>query len=278
MLRLSEVKSILHEYNIHPSKRLGQNFLIDQNIKNKIIESTSLSKEYTVLEIGPGLGALTQDLCNVAKRVIGVEKDARLYNFLIDNIAFGNLELINEDVLKYDILPEVTIVGNLPYYISTPILNHLIDNKNSINSAYITVQSEVAERIVAKPGTKAYGSLSCYAQFYGKLEILFKIPRRAFFPIPEVDSCFLKIDFNKAIDSSINQELLFKIIRSSFEKRRKTILNSLSSSSLFKSKEAALSCLKQASISPDRRPETVSLSEFARLSILVSLHFNIVKM
>ena len=276
MLKLSEVRAILREYNIRPSKRFGQNFLIDQNIKNKIVESIGVSGKDVVLEIGPGLGALTEDLCKKAKKVIAVEKDKRLYDFLTQNLAYDSLELINDDILKYDLsnsrscrsaTPGVglIVVGNLPYSISSPILNHLINNKNYINSAYITVQMEFGERLVASPGTKDYGSLSCYAQFYGNPKILFKIPRGAFFPVPEVDSCFLKIDFNKEMDKSIDHDMLFKIIRSSFEKRRKTILNSLASSGIFKSKEETFICLTKAGISPDRRPETISLQEFVKL-------------
>ncbi|MEK6732437.1 MAG: 16S rRNA (adenine(1518)-N(6)/adenine(1519)-N(6))-dimethyltransferase RsmA [Candidatus Omnitrophota bacterium] len=277
MLKLSEVRSILRKYNIRPSKRFGQNFLIDQNIKNKIVESIGVSREDAVLEIGPGLGALTEDLCKKSKKVIAVEKDKRLYDFLTKNLSYTNLELINNDILKHDLsscairIPHpdsaagLIIVGNLPYSISSPILSHLINNKNYINSAYITVQMEFGERLVALSGTKDYGSLSCYAQFYGNQKILFKIPRGAFFPVPEVDSCFLKIDFNKEIDKSIDRDILFKIIRSSFEKRRKTILNSMASSGIFKSKEEALICLAKAGISPDRRPETISLQGFAKL-------------
>jgi len=267
MLKLTEVKSILREYNIHPSKRLGQNFLIDQNIKNKIVESIKISREDEVLEIGPGLGALTEDLCKKAKKVIAVEKDKRLYAFLLDN---AYIDLINNDILKYefkDISSKLIIVGNLPYSISSPILSKLIDNRTYVRSIYVTVQIEFGERLVALPGTKDYSSLSCYAQFYGEPKILFKIPRGAFFPVPKVDSCFLKIGMEKQIDSSIDQRLLFKIIRSSFEKRRKTILNSLASSGIFKSKEKAFASLEKARISPDRRPETISLEEFTRLVI-----------
>jgi len=266
MLKLNELKSVLREYNIHPSKRLGQNFLIDQNIKNKIIDSIALEKEDIVLEIGPGLGALTGDLVKKAKEVIAVEKDKRLYDYLSNN---KDLKLINGDILKHEFenfSKKVTIVGNLPYSISSPILNKLIDNRSCLKALYATVQMEFGERLAAEPGTKDYGSLSCYAQFYGDAKILFKIPRGAFFPVPEVDSCFLKIDFEKQIDESIDQELLFKLIRSGFEKRRKTILNSLASSGIFKSKEEAFICLSKAHILPDRRPETISLQEFIFLS------------
>ncbi|MDO8603764.1 MAG: 16S rRNA (adenine(1518)-N(6)/adenine(1519)-N(6))-dimethyltransferase RsmA [Candidatus Omnitrophota bacterium] len=279
MLKLNEVKSILREYNIRPSKRLGQNFLIDQNIKNKIIEAVELDSEDTVLEIGPGLGALTQDLCIKAKKVIAVEKDKRLYDFLLNkmdilSVRRSELELINGDILKYqfkDISSKLVVVGNLPYSISSPILNHIINNRGHVKSIYITVQAEFGERLVALPGSKDCSSLSCYAQFYGDPKILFKIPRGVFLPTPEVDSSFLNINFEKQIDESIDQEMLFKIIRSSFEKRRKTILNSLSSSGIFKSKKDALICLTRADILPARRPETISLQEFINLSRQLAL-------
>ena len=266
MLRSNELKSILREYDIRPSKRLGQNFLIDQNIKNKIMHSIALEKDDIVLEIGPGLGALTEDLVKKAKEVIAVEKDKRLYDYLSNS---KGLNLINDDILNYEFKEfskKVVVVGNLPYSISSPILNKLINNRGCLKALYATVQMEFGERLAAAPGTKDYGSLSCYAQFYTDVKTLFKIPRGAFFPVPEVDSCFLKIDFEKHIDESIDQELLFKLIRSSFEKRRKTILNSLASSGIFKSKEEAGAYLSKARISPDRRPETISLQEFVFLS------------
>jgi len=243
MLKLSEVRSILREYNIRPSKRLGQNFLIDQNIKDKIINSIEVGKENTVLEIGPGLGTLTQDLCKKAERVIAVEKDKRLYDFLTKNLSWGNLELINDDILKYEfenLSSKLIIVGNLPYSISSPILNHLINNRDYISSIYITVQAEFGQRLVASPGTKDYSSLSCYAQFYTEPNTLFNIPKRAFYPVPEVDSCFMRMNIRKDKPYEVDEERLFKIIRASFSKRRKTILNSLSSSGIFKSKEEAL--------------------------------------
>lgn len=267
MLKLNELKTILREYDIRPSKRLGQNFLIDQNIKNKIIHSISLEKEDIVLEIGPGLGALTEDLIKKTKEVIAVEKDKRLHDYLSKSKGF---KLINDDILNYEfksISEKLVVVGNLPYSISSPILNKLIENRGCVKALYATVQMEFGERLVAAPGTKDYGSLSCYAQFYTDAKILFKIPRGAFFPVPEVDSCFLKLGFEKKQDEHIDQELLFKLIRSSFEKRRKTILNSLASSGIFKSKEEALDCLSKARILPDRRPETISLQEFIYLSV-----------
>ena len=278
MLTLTELKSILREHNIHPSKRLGQNFLIDRNIKDKIINA--IHSVDTILEIGPGLGALTEDLCKIAKRVIAIEKDKRLYNFLYpltltlspEGRGKGEgekLELIKGDFLKCEFknLPsKVTVVGNLPYYISTPILEHLIENRAYISSIYITLQSEVAERIVAKSCAKDYSSLSCYIQFYGEPKILFKIPKTAFFPAPKVDSCFLRIDLRKQPEKDIDEKLLFKIIRSAFEKRRKTVLSSLYSSGIFSSKEEIYKALQKARISQERRPETISIEEFIILA------------
>jgi 16S rRNA (adenine1518-N6/adenine1519-N6)-dimethyltransferase len=269
MLKLSEVRPILREHNIHPSKRLGQNFLIDQNIKNKIINSVEIAPKDEIVEIGPGLGALTGDICEKAKKVIAIEKDTRLYNILKDRLTFKNLELINKDVLEYDFgsaAGKVKIVGNLPYSISSPILNHLIENKANVDSAYITVQKEFGERVVAGPGTKDYASLSCYVQFYAEPKILFNIPRAAFFPTPEVDSCFLKLTMRKEKLFDIDEALFFKIIRSAFGKRRKTIESSLYSADIFPSKEKLVEALEKAGISASARPETLSLEQFYSLT------------
>ncbi|MFA4991841.1 MAG: 16S rRNA (adenine(1518)-N(6)/adenine(1519)-N(6))-dimethyltransferase RsmA [Candidatus Omnitrophota bacterium] len=269
MLRLTEIKAILKMENIRPAKRLGQNFLIDQNIKNKIINSIELNRDDTVLEIGPGLGALTEDLCGMANKVIAVEKDTRLYNFLKERVPFDNLELINTDILKYefrDLASKIKIAGNLPYCISSPILNHLIENKNEIDTVYATVQREFAERVVAGPGTKDYGSLSCYAQFYAEPKILFNIPRGAFFPAPEVDSCFLRITMRGEKRFDVDEKLFFKIVRSAFEKRRKTMENSLYSAGLFPSKAKVSEALEKAGIPASARPEALSLKQFFLLT------------
>ena len=295
MLKLSEIRPILRRHNIHPSKRLGQNFLIDQNIKNKIIGSIQLNKEDAVLEIGPGLGALTEDLCARAKKVTAIEKDTRLYNFLrachceeskgkasltchceefaivsvANDEAISNLELLNTDILKYEFknLPQkLIIVGNLPYSISSPILNHLIENKAHIDSAYITVQKEFGERVTAMPGSKDYASLSCYIQFYTEPKILFNIPRAAFFPAPEVDSCFMKLSMRKEKLFDVDEALFFKIIRSAFGKRRKTIESSLSSAHIFPSKQSLIEALKKSGIPASSRPETLSLEQFSLLT------------
>lgn len=266
MLTLKEVKSILRERAIRPSKRLGQSFLVDQNIQQKIIDSAGLVREDVVIEIGPGLGALTEELCRRAKKVIAIEKDNRLHEFLSKDLGFENLELIQGDILKYNIKERVKIIGNLPYYISSPILANLLDKRGFITSMFITVQKEFAQRLVARPGGKDYSSFSCYVQFYADPVFLFAIKKNAFYPVPRVDSCFLKINIRSQPLYLTDEKKLFKIIRTCFEKRRKTILNSLSWGKEFGSKEEAMEMLKKADISPQRRPETISLEEFVKLT------------
>jgi len=271
MMTLREVKQLLRQYDIRPSKRLGQNFLIDGNVQRKIINAVDLDKEDVVLEIGPGMGALTEDLCKRAKNVVAVEKDKRLYEILLKKRKISNLELIQGDILKYDLskYSNLTVVGNLPYYISSPVLVRLLEARASVKAAYITVQREFAERLVARPGTKVYGSISCFTQFYALPKILFSIKKGSFYPAPKIDSCFLMVALRERGLYLTDEEKLFKIIRTCFEKRRKTILNSLYSSGLFGPKEEVASHLKKAGISQSRRPETVSLKEFVDLTNLI---------
>ena len=268
MLSIKEVKSILREYNIHPSKYLGQNFLIDQNVQGKIINALDIKRQDTVLEIGPGLGALTDEVCKWASKVIAIEKDRRLCNFLLQNTSYANLDLFSEDILKYNFGKRrgLKVIGNLPYYITSPILTYLLDNRPSIESIFITVQKEFAQRLVAWPGTKDYSSISCFTQFYAEPEILFNIRRKCFYPVPGVESCFLRIDIREKGLFLTNEDKLFKIIRTCFGKRRKTVLNSLSSNSAFGSKEAVEGRLKDIGIDPKRRPETLSIEEFVRIN------------
>ncbi len=270
MMSLREVRQLLRQYNIRPSKRLGQNFLIDGNVQRKIMDAVGLDREDVALEIGPGLGALTEGLCKRARKVVAVEKDKRLCEILSKKRNPANLELVHGDILKYDLskYSNLKVVGNLPYYISSPVLVRLLEARASVKVAYITVQREFAERLVAQPGTKVYGSISCFTQFYAEPEILFSIKKGSFYPAPKIDSCFLMLVFRDRGLYLTDEEKLFKIIRTCFEKRRKTILNSLYSSGLFGSKEEVASNLKKAGISQSRRPETVSLKEFTDLANL----------
>ena len=270
MMNLREVKQLLRQYNIRPSKHLGQNFLIDGNVQGKIIDAVDLDREDVVLEIGSGMGALTEDLCKRVKSVVAVEKDKRLCEILLKKRKLSNLELIQGDILRYDLskYSKLKVIGNLPYYISSPVLVRLLEARDFVKAAYITVQREFAERLIARPGTKVYGSISCFTQFYAEPKILFSIKRGSFYPAPKIDSCFLMIALRERGLYLTDEEKLFKIIRTCFEKRRKTILNSLYSSGLFGSKEEVVSNLKKAGISQSRRPETVSLKEFTDLANL----------
>ena len=271
MLTIKEIKPILRKYNIKPNKKLGQNFLIDKNIQEKIIEAIAPGKKDVVLEIGPGLAALTEELCKRSNKVTAIEKDRRLCEFLASGLEkIDNLNLIQGDILKYNFREarhrQLKIVGNLPYYISSPILIHLLDNRDFIDSIFITVQKEYGERLVAKPGSKIYGSISCFAQFYSEPVTLFTIKKGSFYPQPKIDSCFLKISIRKKPLYLTDEEKLFKIIRICFGKRRKMISSSLYPSLAFASKEEMLERLRVAGIDPTQRPETVSLEQFASLA------------
>ena len=286
MLKLSKLTFILKEYAIRPAKTLGQNFLIDRNIREKIIDAISVNKEDVIFEIGAGLGSLTGELCKRAKKVVAIEKDSRLYEFLLQNCQFNNLELVHGDVLRYDFGAEgkVKVVGNLPYYISSPILTSLLGKRRFIDTIFVTVQKEFAERLLARPGQKAYGAISCFVQFYSEPSFLFTIKKTSFYPSPKVDSCFLKISIrNKAPypvkESSgkpylTGEEKLFKIIRASFGKRRKTILNALHSSGIYATKNGLLHVLESARIDPQRRPETLALQEFVTLSNMTGDYYD----
>ncbi|MFC1667243.1 16S rRNA (adenine(1518)-N(6)/adenine(1519)-N(6))-dimethyltransferase RsmA [Candidatus Omnitrophota bacterium] len=273
MLKLNEVKTILRKYDIRPNKRLGQNFLIDQNIQKKIIDALELQGSDTVLEIGPGLGALTKELCKRAKKVIAIEKDRRLYDFFLKEGAYNNLELVRGDILDYDFPgvaanrdTKIKVVGNLPYCISSPALVKFLENREYIDSIFVALQKEFAERVVAREGSKIYGAISCFVRFYAEPDFLFTIKKKAFYPTPQVDSSFLRIRIRDRGLYLTDEEKLFKIIKAGFGKRRKTILNSLYSSDVSTSKEDIVKKLKIAGISHTRRAETISLGEFVRLT------------
>lgn len=273
MMSLHDVKTALKKHNIRPNKKLGQNFLIDNNIRKKILDAVSMDHEGVILEIGPGLGALTEGLCSRAENVVAVEKDRRCYDFLSSNTCAQNLKIVNADIFDYleRIVPEggkFKIAGNLPYYISSPIIIKLLEKRQFFSTIFVTVQKEFAERLVALPGRKEYGSISCFVQFYAEPRILFKIKRSCFYPAPKVDSCFMRLDVREKGLYLTDDIKLFKIIRASFGKRRKTILNTLYSSGIFESKRDLMCKLEAAGISPERRAETVSLDEFVRLAEL----------
>ncbi len=277
MYTKSQLEQIIKECNFHPRKSLGQSFLIDKNIKQKIIDALALTKKDVVLEIGPGFGALTGDLCKKAKKVYAVEKDKRLCNFLKNRFYdCQNLIIINQDILKFDFKrycldSKLKAVGNLPYYITSPIITYLIHQKYFLTSIFITLQVEVAKRIIAKPNAKDYSRLTVFVSFSTKPQILFPIKKSAFFPQSGVDSCLIELDILSQPSVKVKNEKVFlETVKASFGNRRKAILNALLNSSLIDlSKDELLKILEQANIDPVRRGETFSLDEFGRLSNLL---------
>ena len=240
-----------------------------------------------MLEIGPGLGVLTEPLSLICKRLIAVEFDKGLCAILDRKFADSrNVEIVCADILNYELSLDVLgthrrgipsecegrtkfkVIGNLPYYITSPIIVYLINNRKYIDSAFVTVQREVAERLISPPGRKSYGSLSCFVQFYCKPEIMANIPKGAFYPQPAVESALVSLKFLKSPPVEVaDEKLFFKIIKAAFNKRRKTILNALSLSGELKlDKEKIAKALLSLAIEPNRRGETLSLKEFARLT------------
>lgn len=276
MLSPAELKAVLARYEIRPKKYLGQNFLVDQNIADEIIRMCRLVNTDWVLEIGPGLGALTRRIAGSVKKVIAVEKDRRICAALPELMkGFSNVQIVCKDFLELDLTqtlsecpPKIKAIGNLPYYITSPIIEKLIINKDNFGSIFITVQKEVAERICARPGRKDYGSFSCFVQFHAKPDILLNIGKRAFYPQPAVDSVFMELSVLPKPPVQVDDaDRFFRIIRAAFGKRRKMILNSLLyCESLNLDKGGVLALLVRAGVKPAARPEELSLEDFARIS------------
>jgi len=246
-------------------KSLGQNFLFDPAILGRIIEASGIGPDDTVVEIGPGPGRLTLMLSEIAKRVIAIELDSDLYRKLQDELTGReNVELVLGDALKYryDDLGPFKVVANIPYYITTPIIFSLIEARSNLVSMTLTIQKEVAQRIVASPGPKDYGVLSLAVQYHADPEIKFIIPAGAFRPVPKVDSAVIKMHIRKTPKVVVADEvLLFKIIRAGFSQRRKTLSNALKPLM-----PDIRDVLIDAGIDPGRRGETLSMDEFAKLA------------
>ena len=248
-----------------PKKHLGQNFLFDQSILLKIIRSADLSDNDTVVEIGPGPGRLTRLLAERVQKVIAIELDPYLYNKLREELNdLENVDLVLGDALKFPFeqLAHFKVVANIPYYITTPIIFRLIAARSVLQSMTLTIQKEVAERIVARPGGKDYGVLSIGTQFYTAPELMFIIPKEAFRPVPKVDSAVIHMKMRKEPAVSVpNESVFFRVVKTAFSQRRKTLSNSLKSLS-----KDSKDILHRAGIDPQRRPETMDIEEFANLS------------
>jgi 16S rRNA (adenine1518-N6/adenine1519-N6)-dimethyltransferase len=276
---LSRTREILKKYGFQFKKSLGQNFLVDLNILQKIIDAADLSPEKGALEIGPGIGSLTEQLAKVAGKVVAIEIDQRLLPILADTLSpYSHVTIEHGDVLQMDLKEliqkhfppgvPISVVANLPYYVTSAILMKLLEERLPIENIVVMIQKEVAERIAAAPGSKAYGALSIYTQFYGEAEMVVHVPKSVFIPQPNVDSAVLRIKIRKKPPVDVvSEEMFFRVVKASFAQRRKTIANNLLNGLFGKGeKERMLSILEKAGIDPTRRAETLSLEEFARLS------------
>ncbi|MDA8079479.1 MAG: 16S rRNA (adenine(1518)-N(6)/adenine(1519)-N(6))-dimethyltransferase RsmA [Nitrospiraceae bacterium] len=247
------------------NKRLGQHFLYDPSILGRIVDAADLSPDDTVVEIGPGPGALTRLLSEKAKNVIAIELDEALYERLrADLIGYRNVELAHEDALKFPFekIGEFKVVANIPYYITTPLIFRLLEAGKHLRSMTLTIQKEVAERIVAQPGGKDYGVLSIMVQYQAEPELICVIPKESFRPMPKVDSAVVHMKIRPQPPVAVDDEkLFFRIIRTAFSQRRKTLANSLRGIS-----DNIKGILINAGIDPVRRPETLSIEEFAMLA------------
>ncbi len=269
---------ILKKYNFTFQKKYGQNFLIDTHVLEKIIRAARIQKEDFVLEIGPGIGTMTQYLAQAAGRVAAVEIDRALIPILEDTLSgYGNVRIINEDVLKLDLgkLAEeesggrpMKVVANLPYYITTPIIMGLFEKHVPIESITVMVQKEVADRMQAAPGTKDYGALSLAVQYYAEPYIAAFVPPNCFMPRPKVGSAVIRLNCHKKPPVLVkDEELLFRIIRASFNQRRKTLANGLSNApDLAVSKDMIIDSIEKIGKGASVRGETLTLEEFAGLS------------
>ncbi|MDH9162165.1 16S rRNA (adenine(1518)-N(6)/adenine(1519)-N(6))-dimethyltransferase RsmA [Staphylococcus succinus] len=275
----SRTKALLNQYGFNFKKSLGQNFLIDVNIIHNIIDASDIDENTGVIEIGPGMGSLTEQLAKSAKKVIAFEIDQRLIPVLKDTMSpYDNVTVINEDILKANIAQYVSdnladcdkimVVANLPYYITTPILLNLMQQRLPIDGYVVMMQKEVGERLNAQVGTKAYGSLSIVAQYYTETSQVLTVPKSVFLPPPNVDSIVVKLMKRDVPQVEVdNEDKFFKMTKSAFSQRRKTINNNYQS--LFvegkNKKEVILKWLETSGIDPRRRGETLSIKEFANL-------------
>ena len=269
--RRAVTNHILHTFKLKADKRLGQNFLVDETVVQKIVEAAELTAADTVLEVGPGIGTLTQGLAESGAQVVAVELDKRLLPVLEQTLAgYENIRVVNGDILEVDIqatvgAPSFKVAANLPYYITTPIIFNLLEQRLPMERLVAMVQKEVAERMVAKPGGKDYGALSVSIQYYTEPTIAFVVPPSAFIPAPNVDSAVIVCKRRTKPPVEVcDEKLFFKVVKAAFSVRRKMLSNALRNMGI--TGEQAFSWLQQAGIDPKRRGETLSLDDFASLT------------
>jgi len=274
-----ETKFIINKYKVKANKNLGQNFLIDEQVIKDIIDGAEINNEDLVIEIGPGLGTLTAFLVEKAKKVICIELDKKMIKILNDRfIAYNNIKLINDDVLKIDFnqiikeekeknnIRKVKIVANLPYYITTPIIMRLIENKLDIESITVMIQKEVADRIIEIPGDKNTGAITYTVFYYCEGKKIREVENTSFIPMPEVTSEVINLKLRKEPYVKVaSEKVFFNIIKSSFMQRRKTLLNALVNTGVFKNKEEGLEFLSQLNLDENIRAENLKIEDFAVL-------------
>lgn len=281
-----ETQFILHKYKIQANKSLGQNFLVNDNVIDEIIRGSNIDKQDLIIEIGPGLGVLTNRLLQESNNVVAVELDKRMVNILKDRFAQNindkvesKLEIINEDILKINLnqliaekrknqeIKQVKIVANLPYYISTPIIMKLLENRLDIDEIIVMVQQEVAERLTAKTGTRLAGAITYAVEYYSEATSLIKVPKESFVPSPKVESEVIKLKVRK--DEKIhveNEKLLFNIISKSFMQRRKTLSNALLNNNIMKNKDDVKKMWTELGIDENVRGESLTLEQFGKIT------------
>ncbi len=273
---ISNTKSTLDKHDFYIKKKFGQNFLVDQNILKKIVEIPTITKDTLVVEIGPGLGSLTEHLINKSKHVLSYEIDKDLVSILEETFSNEELTIINKDFLKSDIdsdiktlkmnYDNVVMVSNLPYYITTPIIFKIIEESTLIKEMVLMTQLEVAQRLTSKPSTKDYNSLSIAIQYKTKALIAMKVPRNIFIPAPNVDSAIVKLNIiDNIVKKPISEKLFYEIVRASFGQRRKTLVNNLHSKYNIPKTEL-IDILVEANLNPKARAESLSVSDFIDLS------------
>lgn len=277
---LEETKFIMKKYNIKANKSLGQNFLISQEVVEKIVDCSQIKKEDLVIEIGPGLGTLTKYLLEKAGKVICIELDTKMLQILKDRFSlYKNFEIINNDVLKVDLkniiknekenseIKNVKVVANLPYYITTPIIMKLLEEELDLESITVMIQKEVADRLIAIPGQKNTGAITYSVYYYATSEGILEVPNNSFIPEPEVTSKVIKLNIRKQpIVNPKDKETMFKVIKNAFMQKRKTLLNSLTNNKIFNNKQQGIEILKKLQINENVRPEELTLEQFSEIS------------
>ena len=274
-----ETSFIMKKYHIKANKNLGQNFLIDEQVIEKIVSSSEIGKEDCVIEIGPGLGTLTKELLEKAGKVISIELDKKMIPILKDRfLLYKNFELINDDVLRVDLkkiiadekengFKDVKIVANLPYYITTPIIMKLLEEKLDLKSIIVMVQKEVADRLIAVPSDKDTGAITYSVYYYAKGEEILEVPKTSFIPEPEVTSKVIKLDIRKEPPVKVESpEVMFRIIKCAFMQRRKTLLNALVNTKVFLNKDEGIKILKKIGLREDIRAEKLKIEDFAKIT------------